>query len=140
MVRGPEAAQPRTHGALLFVLALGLIAAVGMLYLLQTSAVANQGRELSRLQRQINAEAVRNEELSYQLAYYESLPVVERIALERGMQPMESSIFLSVPLPGDVVTASETGGGVPDRSTAERLLDRMLGRGEAGDDTGASTP
>lgn len=105
-----------------------------MLYLFQTSAVAGLGLELSDLQREINAQSLRNEELSYQLAYYESLPVVERIAVEqRGMQPMQSSMFLAAQRPGDDDLVAPATPEPQHRSVARRALDRLFGRSKSAD-------
>lgn len=94
------APRGRINTALIFIVVAGLITAVGMLYLIQTNHVAGLGFEMSELQREREALALRNEQLNYSIAQYESLDAVEEVALERlGMSESERFVFLSVPHP-----------------------------------------
>ncbi len=98
----PQPPEPRSRvsSAVIFIVVAGLITAVGMLYLIQTNHVAGLGFEMSQLQREREALALRNEQLNYSLAGYESLGAVEEIALEQlGMSESEDFVFLSVPRP-----------------------------------------
>ncbi|RIK46387.1 MAG: hypothetical protein DCC58_03355 [Chloroflexi bacterium] len=134
VVVGPQPAQRRANGALLFSLVVALAGTIGLLYIYQTSMVAGLGLELTQLQQRIERESVRNEELSYQLGYYEALPRIEHIAVDnRGMLPQESSVFLRVPRPVDDALPVPTASPVDDRSSLQRALDMLLGRGSADD-------
>ncbi|CAN5218254.1 hypothetical protein BH23CHL1_BH23CHL1_21750 [soil metagenome] len=94
------APRSRINSAVIFIVVAGLITAVGMLYLIQTNHVAGLGFEMSQLQREREALALRNEQLNYSIAQYESLGAVEEIALgEIGMSESEDFVFLSVPRP-----------------------------------------
>lgn len=94
------APRSRINTALIFIVVAGLITAVGMLYLIQTNHVAGLGFEMSQLQREREALALRNEQLNYSIAQYESLDAVEEVALgELGMSESEDFVFLSVPHP-----------------------------------------
>lgn len=122
----------RAHGALLFSLACALSAAVGLLAVFQTSTIAELGVELSAVQRDIEAQSLRNAEMSFQLGYYESLPVVEELAIERqGMQPMDASYYLTAQRPPEATATLVTHDQQARRSVVQRMVDRLLGRGEA---------
>lgn len=96
----PPVPRSRINTAVIFIVVAGLITAVGMLYLIQTNHVAGLGFEMSQLQREREALALRNEQLNYSIAQYESLNAVEEIALvELGMSESEDFMFLSVPRP-----------------------------------------
>lgn len=98
--RPQPAPRGRINTALIFIVVAGLITAVGMLYLIQTNHVAGLGFEMSELQREREALALRNEQLNYSIAQYESLDAVEEVALEGlGMSESERFVFLSVPRP-----------------------------------------
>lgn len=93
-------ARSRINTALIFIVVAGLVTAVGMLYLVQTNHVAGLGFEMSQLQREREALTLRNERLNFSIAQYESLDVVEEIALiELGMIESEDFVFLSAPRP-----------------------------------------
>ena len=94
------APRSRINSAVIFIVVAGLITAVGMLYLIQTNHVAGLGFEMSQLQREREALALRNAQLNYSIAQYESLDAVEEIALgELGMTESEDFVFFSVPRP-----------------------------------------
>jgi hypothetical protein len=125
----------RANSALLFALACALAGVVGLLYLFQISVVAGYGIELTRLQREIDAQSVRNQELSFQLAYYESLPVIEELAIERlGMQPLTTSIYLEVQRPPATEQAASAKGEPDSSSTLGWVVDRLFGRAVADDE------
>lgn len=138
VVVGPQPANKRSSGALLFSLVVALAGTIGLLYVYQTSMVAGLGLELTQLQQRIEREAVRNEELSYQLGYYEALPRIEHIAAgNQGMLPMESSVFLQIPRPTDAELPLPTPRTAVERSAVERALDMLLGSGSADDSVAA---
>jgi cell division protein FtsL len=125
-----RARQP--NGALMFTLVALLVCAVGLLYLMQTSRVATLGYQASALQRQREAQALANEQLSYDVARYESLPLVERVAREQlGMQPMSDYRYVDVPRPtaDDLPTPAVTPVSKPSALT--RIMRRGTGRAVA---------
>ena len=124
----PKPVNIGSRGAIIYLLAAGLIAAVGMLYLLQTNHVANLGYEMSELQAEREAALVEQQTLSAQIAEKQSLTTIELIARrDLGMRPLGEHIFLDVVLPAP---ASEQ---MPDedparRSLTERFWDRITGK------------
>lgn len=128
----PELAKRPMSGALMFTLVALLISAVGLLYLMQTSRVATLGYEASRLQREREAQALANEQLSYDVARYESLPLVERVARDQlGMQPMTDYRYLDVPRPAADELTLPTPIVAERPSLVTRVLRRLVGRGAA---------
>ncbi len=114
---------------------------IGLAYLLQISSVARLGVRLSTVQRQIDQATYQHQQLSYQLGYYESFPVVRQVATEQlGMEPAESTLYLAVQWPADkeLVVPASTENHQP--SLARRTLDRLLGRGSASGDAGDPAP
>ncbi len=100
----PAVRQPRSRvsSAIIYIIVAVLIAAVGLLYLVQTNHVASLGYEMSRLQAERTGIANRNEALNYQLAEYEALLQVEEIAVgQLGMQEATDYLFLTVPRPAN---------------------------------------
>jgi cell division protein FtsL len=98
----PPVGDPRSavNTAIILIVVAVLITAVGLLYLFQTNHVAGLGYEMSQLQRERATLALRNEQLNYAVARYESLNRVESIAIgQLGMQPSEDFIFLNVSRP-----------------------------------------
>jgi cell division protein FtsL len=94
--------QPRWRisSAIIYIVVAVLIAAVGLLYLIQTNHVAGLGYEMSQLQRERAALSLRNEQLIYSIASYESITQVESIAIgQLGMQQSDDYLFLSVQRP-----------------------------------------
>jgi cell division protein FtsL len=108
------------------------IGAVGMLYVVQTSHVARLGYEASRLQREREARALENDQLAYDVARYESLPVVERVAREQlGMTAMTAYRFIAVTRPAQAELMPPTPVAGTRPSLARRVWNRITGRGEA---------
>jgi cell division protein FtsL len=131
---GPQAvaAPRRTSGALMFTLVALLISAVGLLYLVQTSRVASLGYEASRLQREREAKGLANEQLSYDVARYESLPLVERVAEDQlGMQPMSDYRYLDGARPAFDELPTPTPAASEQPSLVRRVLRRVTGQGAA---------
>jgi cell division protein FtsL len=131
---GPQAVarSRRVNGALMFTLVALLVSAVGLLYLVQTSRVASLGYEASRLQRQREAQALANEQLSYDVARYESLPLVERVAQDQlGMQPMSAYRYLEVARPALDELPTPTPEAAEQPSLLRRVLQRVTGHGAA---------
>lgn len=130
----PQPVEPRgrVSSALIYIIVAGLITAVGLLYLFQTNHVAGLGFEMSQLQREREALALRNEELNYAIARYESLSVIEGIALgQLEMQPADDHIFLTVPRPpSDELEVPEPV--EPERaSLPERIWQAITGKATA---------
>jgi cell division protein FtsL len=131
---GPQAVtvRRRTSGALMFTLVALLISAVGLLYLVQTSRVASLGYQASRLQREQEAQGLANEQLSYDVARYESLPLVQRVAEDQlGMQPMGDYRYLEVARPASDELPTPTPEASEQTSLFRRVLRRVTGQGSA---------
>ncbi len=122
----------RLNGAITFTIAALGITMVGLLYLIQTSHVAGLGYEVSHLERERMEKSLENQTLTYEIARFQALPYIERIALEdMGMLPVEGQIYLTVQLPSSeelLVPEPDTGEG---RSLGERLWDALMGEAEA---------
>lgn len=126
-----RSAARMNDAAIVTIMAL-TIGAVGLLYLVQTSHVAGLGYAVSRLERERAAKSLENEQLSYEIARYQSLPAIERVALdELGMQPMEERVYLTVPLPVHDELPLPPAETSMDRSLAGRVWDRLTGQAEA---------
>jgi cell division protein FtsL len=98
----PSVSEPRSrvNTAIISIVVAVLIAAVGMLYLFQTNHVAGLGYEMSQLQRERATLSLRNEQLNYAVARYESLNRVESVALgQLNMQLSDDFIFVDVSRP-----------------------------------------
>jgi cell division protein FtsL len=92
--------RSRVSTAIIYIVVAVLITAVGLLYLIQTNHVAGLGYEMSQLQRERSALALRNEQLNYSVAKYESLAAVESVAIGQvGMTQTDDFMFMSVPRP-----------------------------------------
>lgn len=130
-----ESPARRMNGAVVFLIAVALIGAVGMLYLLQTAHVANLGYEMSRLQGERRAALVEQQELSAQIAEKQALTSVETTARQDlGMRPIGDHIFLEVELPPTEATA------VPEPATLKpSALERFWGRLTGQSDRSAET-
>jgi cell division protein FtsL len=105
---------------------------IGILYLIQTSEVAQLGYEMSRLQAQRDALTLEIAELEYERARYESLQTVEQFAIARlGMTPLTNYEFQQIQAP------VERNLSVPEPSPSEassffdRVADALLGVGSA---------
>jgi cell division protein FtsL len=119
------------NGAIVFLIAAMMIAAVGMLYLLQTNHIARLGYEMSDLQAQREAALVEQQKLEAQIAEREAITRVELTARqELGMRPMEDYVFLDVELPPEPAAPAEEP--ASDPSIWDKLWGRFTGRGEAG--------
>ncbi len=136
----PPAGRPRRlPGALVVLLSVLVIGALGMLYLLQTNHVANLGYEMSALQREREAALVEQQRLSAQIAGKQALPAVDSTArFELGMQPVDDYVFLDVELPPAVVEAEPESTPEEGPSTLQRFWNRLTGssgnaEGPAGD-------
>jgi cell division protein FtsL len=125
------AATSRLNGAIVFALAALTIGAVGLLYVVQTSHVAKLGYEASRLQREREARALENDQLAYEVARYQSLPLVERVAVEQlGMTEMSAYRFLAVARPVQAELATPTPLAETRPSLMRRVWNRILGQGD----------
>lgn len=124
---------------MVFALCAAVIAAVGMLYLMQTSNVASLGYELSRLQSVQSRESLTNQELAAEIAELQSLDRAEQTARDRfSMQPMESFVYLDVAVPAELdLPAPEPPAG-DERGRLERVWDRLMGSGSAGSAAGGA--
>lgn len=134
----PPVPKRRMHGAVVFLTAVALIGAVGMLYLLQTNHVANLGYEMSRLQQERQAALVEQQELSAQIAEKQALTTVETVAREDlGMRPIDDHLFLDVELPPAEPAPVPTEA-VSQQSALERFWNRLTGRSDesSGSDEG----
>lgn len=118
----------RVNTALIFIVVAVLITAVGLLYLLQTNYVAGLGYEMSQLQEERSTLALRNEQLNYALAQYESLSAVESVAVGQiGMEEAESQMFLSVPRPVNAELPTPEPLQAEAASLPERIWQRLTG-------------
>lgn len=126
----PERDQSRRMpGAVVFLIAVALIGAVGMLYLLQTNHVANLGYEMSQLQAEREAALVEQQKLSAQIAEKQALPSVERTArIELGMRPIDDYVYLDVELPPLEPEGPEQQPAKAEKpSTLDRFWSRLTG-------------
>lgn len=88
------------NGASLVVVAAIALGIIGILYLIQTSQVAQAGYQLSHLQTQEDQLTNANEKLRYQVDHDHSLPVVQQVAIAKlGMVPLHTFMFLQVDRP-----------------------------------------
>jgi cell division protein FtsL len=129
---GPTNSTVRVNNAAVFAVVALAITTVGLLYLIQTTQVASLGYEISRLERERVAASLENQRLTYEVARYEALPEINRIAQERlGMQPLDDYVFLTVTLPpvDDLPLPSPEPAEV--RSLPERIWDRLTGQATA---------
>jgi cell division protein FtsL len=129
---------PRVSNAVLFTVVALAITTVGLLYLIQTAQVASLGYEVSRLERERASMSLANQHLTYEVARYESLPQVERVARDQlGMQPLDDYLFVTIPLP----VADDLS--LPDPepryqpSVAAHIWDRLTGQATASNQGGS---
>jgi cell division protein FtsL len=128
----PQPEQPATpllNNAVLFAVVALALTTVGLLYLIQTTQVASLGYEISRLERERVAASLENQQLTYEVARYEALPEINRLARDEfGMQPMQEYVFLTVSLP----PADDLPLPAPEpeqaRTLPERIWDRLAGK------------
>jgi hypothetical protein len=120
------------NGALVFLIATALIAAVGMLYLLQTNHIARLGYEMSALQEQREAALVEQQQLAARIAERQAITTVELTARrDLGLRPMEEYLFLDVVLPPEQPQVQPED--APEPSAWGRLWERLTGTGSASD-------
>ncbi len=124
--------QRRLNGAIIFTAAAALVAAVGMLYLLQTNHIANLGYEMSQLQQEQAEQVTHNQQLTADLSQYQAIGDIEQqAARELGMEPAASTAFLTVQQP-DVAELSVPSAAPPDQpSFLDKLWNRIAGKGQA---------
>ena len=134
--------RSRVNTALIYIVVAGLITAVGLLYLFQTNYVAGLGYEMSQLERERTALALRNEQLNYSIARYESLSAVESVAIGRlGMQESQNEIFITLPRPASDELPEPTPVETGDPSLIERVWQGLTGSASAvSDGTGGTDP
>jgi cell division protein FtsL len=131
----PQSAIPPAkpmNSAFLFAVVALAITVIGLLYLIQTAHVASLGYEVTRLERERAAAALENQQLTYTVASYESLPRIEQVAVETlYMQPVDGHIFLVVPLPSWEELPLPAPVSQPEQSLAYRVWERLTGRSTA---------
>lgn len=120
------------NGATMVVIAAIALTVIGILYLIQTSQVAQLGYDLSRLQTQRDTMTLEIAELEYEVARFESLQTVENVAVDRlGMTPMSSYAFIDLREPAqrnlEIPPVAES----ESRSFFDRIADALLGVGAA---------
>jgi cell division protein FtsL len=120
------------NGATMVAIAAIALTVIGILYLIQTSEVAQLGYDMSRLQTQRDSLTLEISELEYEIARYESLQTIEEYATTRlGMAPMTNFEFVELQEP------SQRNLTVPEpieRSSPsffDRLFDALMGVGSA---------
>lgn len=130
--RPPAVPSGGMNGAIVFTIAAALVAAVGLLYLLQTNHVAGLGYEMSRLQQIREEQAVENQRLKSTLAEHRTLGHIRNVAVnEHGMEPVEEYRFVTVPRPAEAEIATPPPVEAESPSVWGRFWQRLTGRGEA---------
>lgn len=120
------------NAAMLFAVVALSITVVGLLYLVQTAQVASLGYELTRLERERAAVAIENQQLTYAVANYESLPRVEQLATgPLAMEPIDDYRFLIVPLPAHDELPLPSPLSRPEQSLSQRIWERLTGQSTA---------
>jgi cell division protein FtsB len=93
-----------------FMIAAAIVCSVSLLYLVQTSAVANKAYRIEQYKAQNEVLIRENEAFRLQIAQFESLSVVEQTAREKlGMQPVTNVEYL--PVPAWVISSGDSGSG-----------------------------
>lgn len=130
----PSGRELRPSGAIVFLISVALIAAVGMLYLLQTNHIASLGYEMSRLQKEREAALVEQQSLAAQIAARQAITEVGIVARrDLGMVEMEDYVFLDVTFPEEPGAEAESAEPEPEkRSAIERFWGRLTGSSSAG--------
>lgn len=120
------------NGATMVAIAAIALTVIGILYLIQTSEVAQLGYDMSRLQTQRDTVTLEISELEYELARYESLQTVEEVAISRlGMTPMSNYEFVEIQQPANRnLTIVEPADREP-QTFFERLADAVMGVGSS---------
>lgn len=131
--RAVRAAGGLSNVAIAVIVALAL-GGLSVLYLIQTSQVVQLGYQLTHLQDEHDALVLENSRLRYEIARYQSLDTIERMARdELGMVPVRRTLFLDVERPPQsepVPAAGPATGTVP---RWQRLWDLIWGIGRAHD-------
>jgi cell division protein FtsL len=121
------------NGATMVSIAAIALTIIGLLYLIQTSQVAELGYDMSRLQTQRDSLSLEISELQYEMARYESLQTVERVAEERlGMTPMTNYEFIAVQEPAQRELTLPEPEQFASKSLTERVFHALAGIGSAG--------
>ena len=120
------------NGATMVAIAAIALTVIGILYLIQTSEVAQLGYDLSRLQSQRDAITMEMSELEYEVARYESLHTVEEVAVTQlGMTPMSNYEFIEIQQPAEPNLVIPEPANVENPTFFERVVDAVLGVGSA---------
>jgi cell division protein FtsL len=124
------------NGATMVSIAAIALTVIGLLYLIQTSQVAQLGYDMSRLQSQRDTMTLEMSELEYELARYESLQTVEEVAVSQlGMAPMTNYEFVQIQAPAErnLVIPEQDSTEAP--GFFERFQNALFGVGTAGSDS-----
>lgn len=122
------------NGATMVSIAAIALTVIGLLYLIQTSQVAQLGYDMSRLQSREDALALEISELQYEVARYESLHTVEEMAEQRlGMVPMTNYEFIDVQEPAQRELSLPEPRAAKQDSIVERVINTLAGTGYAED-------
>ena len=122
----------RLNGASMVMIATIALSIIGILYLVQTSQVAQLGYQLSRLQKQHDELALENARIGYEIARYESIEKVQQVAIERlGMTPLKQYRFLTVQRPAQENLPTLPPEQAPPPPVWQRALDALRGIGHA---------
>lgn len=124
------------NGATMVAIAAIALTVIGILYLIQTSEVAQLGYDMSRLQTQRDEITLEISELEYELARYESLQTVEEVATTQlGMTPMSNYEFIRIQEPAERNLAIPEPAERKPQTFLQRVSDALLGVGSAESET-----
>lgn len=137
--RNVQPAPARRHpylvlnGATMVSIAAIALTVIGLLYLIQTSEVAQLGYDMSRLQTEREDLTLEISELEYEVARHESLQTVEEVAVtELGMAPMTSYEFIQIQAPVERNLSLPQERSTDSPGFFERIGDALMGVGTAG--------
>lgn len=136
----PSAASGRRpyliiNGATMVAIAAIALTVIGILYLIQTSEVAQLGYDLSRLQTQRDTMTMEISELEHEVARYEALHTVEEVAVTQlGMTPMSNYEFIEIQQPAQRNLTIPEPAEAETQTFFERVVDALLGVGSAESD------
>jgi cell division protein FtsL len=120
------------NGATMVAIAAIALTVIGILYLIQTSEVAQLGYDLSRLQSQKDSMTLEVSELEYDVARYEALQTVEEVAVTQlGMTPMSNYEFIEIQAPAERNLTIPEPIEPASRTFFERIVDAVSGVGSA---------
>jgi cell division protein FtsB len=126
------------NGATMVSIAAIALTIIGLLYLIQTSQVAQLGYDMSRLQTERETLSLEISELKYELARYESLATVEEFAESRlGMVPMQNYVFIEVQEPAEAELPVAEQPSAEQPTFFDRLFRAVMGIGVAESGSGA---